>query len=119
LVRNRASLSPATTQYTVASFADDLQEVGAILLERRIEFLAEGKRWADIHRTALDPITGLRPEGIPAKVSNGTSGIGIYGIGLAVTTGQPAVPYTDFRFIWPLPVGEVTQNPIVVQNPGY
>ncbi len=119
MVRNRASAAPATTQYTVASFADDLQEVGAILLERRIEFLAEGKRWADIHRTAQDPITGLRPEGIPAKVSNGTSGMGIYGIGLAVTTGQPAIPYSDFRFIWPLPVGEVSQNPIVVQNPNY
>ena len=119
MVRNRASAAPATTQFTTASFADDTQEVGAILLERRIELLAEGKRWADIHRTAQDPITALRPEGIPAKMSNGTSGIGIYGIGLAVTAAQPAIPYADFRFIWPLPVGEVSQNPIVVQNPGY
>ena len=119
MVRNRSSASPAATQYTVASFAGDTEEVGAILLERRIELLAEGKRWADIHRTALDPITALRPEGIPAKIINGTSGIGMYGIGAPVTAGQPAIPYTDFRFIWPLPVGEVTQNPIVVQNPGY
>lgn len=119
MVRNRASAAPATTQFTVASFTNDTEEVGAILLERRIELLAEGKRWADIHRTAQDPITALRPEGIPAKIINGTSGIGIYGIGTAVTAGQPAIPYSDFRFIWPLPVGEVTQNPIVVQNPGY
>ena len=119
MVRNRASASPVTTQFTVASFTNDTEEVGAILLERRIELLAEGKRWADIHRTALDPITALRPEGIPAKITNGTSGIGIYGIGVAVNPGQPAIPYSDFRFIWPLPVGEVTQNPIVVQNPGY
>lgn len=119
MVRNRSSASPATTQYTLASFTNDTEEVGAVLLERRIEFLAEGKRWADIHRTALDPITALRPEGIPAKIINGTSGMGLYGIGVAVNPGQPAIPYSDFRFIWPLPVGEVTQNPIVVQNPGY
>jgi len=119
MVRNRSSASPAATQFTVANFANDAAEVGAILLERRIELLAEGKRWADIHRTVLDPIVSLRPVGIPAKVVNGTSGMGIYGFGLAVTAGQPAIPYADFRFIWPLPVGEVTQNPIVVQNPGY
>lgn len=119
MVRNRASATPAATQYTLASFTNDTEEVGAVLLERRIEFLAEGKRWADIHRTSQDPITALRPEGIPAKISNGVSGMGIYGIGVAVSPGQPAIPYADFRFIWPLPVGEVTQNPIVVQNPGY
>lgn len=119
IVRNRASVSPATTQYTLASFANVTEEIAAILLERRIELLAEGKRWADIHRTALDPIVALRSDGIPAKITNGTSGIGIFGFGLAVTPGQPSIPYTDFRFIWPLPVGEVTQNPIVVQNPFY
>ncbi len=119
MVRNRSSATPAATEYTLASFTNDTEEVGAILVERRIELLAEGKRWADIHRTALDPFTALRPEGIPAKIINGTSGIGIYGIGVAVNAGQLAIPYTDFRFIWPLPVGEVTQNPIVVQNPNY
>ncbi|MEX1202244.1 MAG: RagB/SusD family nutrient uptake outer membrane protein [Ferruginibacter sp.] len=119
MIRNRASATPAATQYTLASFTNDEEEVGAVLLERRIELLAEGKRWADIHRTAQDPITALRPVGIPAKITNGTSGIGLYGVGVAVAPGQPAIPYSDFRFIWPLPVGEVTQNPIVVQNPGY
>ena len=119
MVRNRAIASPATTQYTVANFPTDVDELNAILLERRIEFLAEGKRWADIHRTSRDPIVALRPVGIPAKIANGTTGMGQYGIGVAVNPTQPAIPYSDFRFIWPLPVGEVTQNPIVVQNPGY
>ncbi|WP_438946558.1 RagB/SusD family nutrient uptake outer membrane protein [Sediminibacterium sp.] len=119
MVRNRASVSPATTQYTVSSFANDEEEIGAILLERRIEFLAEGKRWADIHRTSRDPIVNLRAAGIPAKIPNGTTGMGQYGFGLAVNAAQPAIPYSDFRFIWPIPVGEVTQNPIIVQNPGY
>ena len=119
LVRNRASTSPATTQYTIASFADQAALVTAILLERRIEFLAEGKRWADIHRTAVDPIISVRSVGIPAKITNGNSGIALYGIGVPVTAGQLSIAYTDFRFIWPIPIGEVTQNPIIVQNPGY
>jgi hypothetical protein len=119
MVRNRASAAPATTQYTAASFADATALIAAILLERRIEFLAEGRRWPDIHRTAADPITALRAAGIPAKISNGTSGSALYGIGVPVNPGQPGIPYSDFRFIWPIPIGEVTQNPIIVQNPGY
>jgi hypothetical protein len=119
MVRNRASANPSSTQYTTASFATDADEIAAILLERRIEFLAEGKRWADIHRGIFDPIASLRTTGIPAKVINGNTGMGQYGIGVPVTPGQAAIPYADYRFIWPLPVGEVTQNPVVVQNPGY
>ncbi len=119
VVRNRSIPSPATNQYTVASFANDVEEINAILMERRIEFLAEGKRWPDIHRTAQDPIAALRPVGIPAKVINGGVALSAYGFGLAVTPGQAAIPYADFRFIWPIPAEEVTQNPIVVQNPGY
>lgn len=119
MVRNRASSSPAATQYTIASFASPTALVAAILLERRIEFLAEGRRWPDIHRTAVDPIVAVRSGGIPAKMTNGSSGIALYGIGVPVTTGQLAIPYSDFRFIWPIPIGEVTQNPVIVQNPGY
>ncbi len=119
IVRNRSSATPAATQYTIASFANDAAEVGAILLERRIEFLAEGRRWPDIHRTAVDPIIALRSGGIPAKIANGTSGSALYGIGVPVNASQPAIPYSDFRFIWPIPIGEVTQNPKIIQNPFY
>jgi len=121
LVRNR-SLASLTNQYTASSFATRTDLVRAILLERRIEFLAEGRRWPDIHRTAQDPIAELRPGGIPAKVSNaGVTGTALaqYGIGVAVTLGQAAIPYSDFRFIWPIPAVEVTTNPIIVQNPNY
>jgi hypothetical protein len=121
LVRNR-SLASLTNQYTAASFATRTDLVRAILLERRIEFLAEGRRWPDIHRTAQDPIAELRPVGIPAKVANaGVTGTTLaqYGIGVAVTLGQAAIPYSDFRFIWPIPAVEVTTNPIIVQNPNY
>lgn len=121
MVRNR-SLPNTTNQYTASSFASRVALIRAILLERRIEFLAEGRRWPDIHRTAQDPITELRPVGIPAKVTNGGvtgTTLAQYGIGLSVTTGQPAIPYSDFRFIWPIPAIEITTNPIIVQNPGY
>jgi hypothetical protein len=53
-VRNRALATPATQAYTVASFAGKVELVKAILDERRIEFLGEGKRWPDIHRLAPD-----------------------------------------------------------------
>ena len=121
MVRNR-SLPSTANQYTASSFASRTALIRAILLERRIEFLAEGRRWPDIHRTAQDPITELRSGGIPAKVANGGvtgTTLAQYGIGLAVTTSQPAIPYSDFRFIWPIPAIEVTTNPVIVQNPGY
>jgi hypothetical protein len=122
MVRNRSLSSPATQQYTVANFADQTALINAILLERRIEFLAEGRRWPDIHRLAQDPIVALRPEGIPAKVTNGGvtgTTLAQYGIGLPVVVAQPAIPYSDFRFIWPISQLEITTNPIITQNPGY
>lgn len=122
MVRNRALANPAAQQYTVASFATPTALLQAILLERRIEFLAEGRRWPDIHRTVQDPVAAVRPVGIPAKVTNGGvtgTTLAQYGFGRAVVTGQPAIPYSDFRFIWPIPATEVTSNPVIVQNPGY
>ncbi len=122
LVRNRSLANPATQQYTAARFANTTALLEAIILERRIEFLAEGRRWPDIHRLAQDPVTALRPVGIPAKVANaGVTGstLAQYGIGVPVTLGQPAIPYSDFRFIWPIPALEITTNPVITQNPGY
>jgi hypothetical protein len=119
-VRNRSVPSPATNQYTAASFANQTALLQAILLERRFEFAAEGKRWHDISRLSNDAIAVLRPVGIPAKLLNGADGAAIYGIGVALPASlQPAIPYSDFRFLWPIPADEVTQNPVIVQNPGY
>ncbi len=122
VVRNRAMVAAdrAANQYTAASFADKTALVGAILWERRFEFGAEGKRWADIHRTAMDPIAALRPVGIPAKMPNGSGGAAIYGIGVPLPAVLwPSIPYSDYRFIWPIPADEIAANPIIVQNPGY
>ncbi|MBA4195922.1 MAG: RagB/SusD family nutrient uptake outer membrane protein [Chitinophaga sp.] len=117
VVRNRSLASPLTSQYTLASFATKVDLTKAILLERRIEFLCEGKRWADIHRNAPDATytTG----GIPAKAVNGAAGLSIYNCGAGYTPGQALIPYNDYRFIWPIPTDEISANPIISQNPGY
>lgn len=116
-VRNRSIPSPATNQYVAANFATSVDLVKAILLERRIEFLAEGKRWGDISRLAVD--AAYTTNGIPAKAVNGASGLALYNCGGSYTPGQGSIAYSDFRFIWPIPADEIIQNPVVTQNPGY
>ena len=116
-VRNRALVTPATMQYLPTDFADKVALIRAILLERRIEFLCEGKRWADISRLSQEP--NYTTGGIPAKAVNGAQGLAMYSCGTAYTPGQAGIPYGDYRFIWPIPANEVIQNPIVTQNPGY
>ncbi len=116
-VRNRALADPATQAFKAADFATKNNLISAILFERRIEFLCEGKRWADIHRNAVDP--NFNTGGIPAKYQNAAQGAAIYGHGVAINATQAAIPYTDFKFIWPIPATEIIQNPVIEQNPNY
>jgi hypothetical protein len=116
-VRNRSLANPGAQAFTLASFANKTALIGAILMERRIEFLVEGKRYPDIHRLAMDP--DFSTGGIPAKYLNGSHGASIYGCGNPINAAQSAIPYSDYRFIWPIPSTEVIQNPIIEQNPGY
>lgn len=116
-VRNRSIPSPAANQYVIGNFATSVDLVKAILLERRIEFVLEGKRWNDISRLVMEP--DYSTNGIPAKAINGASGAAIYGCGTPYTPGQAGIPYSDYRFIWPIPSNEIIQNPIITQNPGY
>jgi starch-binding outer membrane protein, SusD/RagB family len=118
-VRNRALANPATDAYTAASFADKVALVKAILMERRIELLFEGFRWGDISRLTGENNANYTIGGVPAKASNGTQGASIYNCGGSFTPTQAAVPYSDYRFIWPIPADEITQNPVITQNPGY
>ena len=117
VVRNRSLTTPATEQYTVANFLIKNDLIAAILFERRVEFLSEGKRWADIHRNATD--AAFSTGGIPAKAVNGSAGLAIYNCGAGYTPGQAAILYSDYRFLWPIPSDETSQNPIIIQNPGY
>ncbi len=116
-VRNRSILSPSTNQYVAANFATSVDLVKATLLERRIEFLLEGKRWGDISRLIVD--ADYTTNGIPAKAINGSAGTAMYNCGSSYTPGQAAIAYSDFRFLWPIPANEIIQNPIITQNPGY
>ncbi len=121
LVRNRSLASPATEQYT--AFANTAAAVNAILLERRIEFLAEGLRWNTIHRLQQDDIAPMA--GIPAKYRNGQNPTGSdYNIGtpyVIKSTDVPAIPYSDYKYVWPIPTLETSANPVLAaqQNPGY
>jgi hypothetical protein len=117
-VRNRAIVDSLTNQYTAVSLPSKNAVINAILKERRIEFLAEGKRWGDIHRLAQDPVFGAG--GVPDKMVNGYNNISVYVCGGALPAfGTPAIPYSDYRFLWPIPQQERNTNPIIEQNPGY
>ena len=120
-VRNRSVTAPAN-QYTAANVANQQALVSAIINERRPEFLAEGMRWLDIHRLATDA-TYKQSVGIPAKASNTITNFApLYTNNPATAiTLLPAVPYSDYRFLWPIPAEEVVNNPVLKaqQNPGY
>lgn len=118
-VRNRALSDAITQAYTIASFATKNALIQAILDERRIEFLGEGKRWGDIHRLALDP--DFPSGGIPAKMTFANATFASYNCATnpALTKSIVGVPYSDFKFIWPIPLEETQQNPNIEQNPGY
>lgn len=120
-VRNRAVTTPAD-QYTLLSFVTSNDLITAILKERRIELLGEGKRWGDIHRLALDPnFAPIAGGGIPAKVGTGAATAAMFNCagGVTITKSVLAIPYSDFKFIWPIPIEETQQNANYDQNPNY
>ena len=129
-VRNRSLMDPDADAYTADSFADTKAFMRAVLNERRIEFLGEGRRWEDIHRLLLDP--DFSTGGIPAKahrititdvlIKNGTP---VYVIGGEVPADAlktiPAIPYSDRRCVWPIPESTTTRNQTMYsqQNAGW
>jgi len=115
-VRNRSV--PASAQFAAAP--SDLTL--AILQERRIELAGEGRRWADIHRLSQDPAYKVA-SGIPAKVEVTQVRTTSYDpVTRPVIAGSVnEVPYSDFRFLWPIPFSEISANETLrtQQNPGY
>jgi hypothetical protein len=114
MVRNRALATPATQAYTASSFADNTALLNAILVERRIEFCMEGRRWPDLHRMQLD---------IPAKLANSNPPASAFTLGTPYTGpyGVVSVPYANFKYLWPIPQIEINANPTLAaeQNPGW
>lgn len=120
-VRNRAV--PVASRYTIANFASQNSLTQAILNERRIEFAGEGRRWPDITRLSQDPAFAVAGGGIPAKVSIGSVAKdgSDYNVVTRPTVASTiaAIPYSNFHFIWPVPIDELNANPNIAQNPGY
>ena len=118
-VRNRSLADPATQAYTLAGLNTPTLMVKAILKERRIEFLQEGRRWSDIHRLQGDDIAPIA--GVPAKVNNGTPSVNAFILGnsYVIPLGVAAIPSSDFRFLWPIPQVELNTNPGLGQNPNW
>ncbi len=121
MIRNRALATPATQAYTASTFATNVAMLGAILDERRIELVMEGRRWPDISRLQQCPYYPIN--GIPAKIANGAPAGSLFTLGTPYTgaLGTPAIPYSDFRFLWPIPQDEINANPTLAkqQNPGW
>ncbi|MEZ4909397.1 MAG: RagB/SusD family nutrient uptake outer membrane protein [Saprospiraceae bacterium] len=116
-VRNRSLADAGTQAYT--DFPSNKDLVGAILKERRIEFLMEGRRWSDIHRLQNDDLWPI--SGVPAKVANGNPKADDFILGTPYDgpLGVAALAKTDNKVIWPIPQIELDANPSLKQNPGY
>lgn len=115
-VRDRA-LPDGEPSHTVASLIDQNGVLDAIWKERRIEFLAEGRRWSDIHRLSGDGLMG----GIPLKAqSRSVTNIGFYSDETPLTLDH-SLDYSSNLFIWPIPLVEMLNNSGLAdaQNPGY
>lgn len=115
-VRSRA-LPASVPVYTTTDFANATSLLTAIFQERRIEFLAEGRRFFDIHRLAGE---GLMT-GVPAKATTRSiTNVNFYTTDRAIPTDH-AIPYSSHLFIWPIPLEEIINNNTspIEQNPGY
>ena len=90
-----------------------------------MERTPEGRRWEDIHRLAADDL--LPSGGIPAKIEyNNVKNQGAFVVGGEVKAewfgnSKQFIPYTDKRFIWPIPLNDILRNPTLAaqQNAGW
>jgi starch-binding outer membrane protein, SusD/RagB family len=115
-VRNRA-LPAEAPKFTLGDFATPADLLTAILNETRIEFLAEGRRFPNIHRLA----GGKVMTGVPLKAtSRSITSLDFYTTNRVIPTDY-ALPYSSHLFIWPIPLEEILTNNSspIAQNPGY
>jgi hypothetical protein len=127
-VRNRAVTDPAK-QFSTASFANVDELMDAIIKERRIEFLAEGRRWPDIHRLTYDAKYAVKAPsgkaGVPPRVEYSKLKTEHYqaasGVVDPAIIGFQGFDYDDRRYVFPIPQSETSSNPKLAeqQNPGW
>lgn len=126
-VRNRA-VTDTALQFSLSSFANVDVLMAAILQERQIEFLAEGRRWPDIHRLTYDKYAIKSSDGkagVPDKASWGSMSTASYNPASGVV--DPNIIKTlgynfeDRKYIFPIPLSEITSNPKIAgqQNAGW
>ena len=127
-VRNRAVTDPAK-QFSLSSFSSVDGLMTAIIQERRIEFLGEGRRWPDIHRLTYDSKYSVKSAdgkaGVPSKASWGSMITASYDPASGVVNPNiiktPGFNFEDRRYVFPIPLSEITSNPKIAtqQNPGW
>lgn len=126
-VRNRA-VKDSAKQFKLSSFANVDALMTAILQERRIEFLAEGRRWPDIHRLTYDKYAVKAADGkpgVPTKASWGSMSTSSYapasGVVDPAILKTPGFNFEDRRYIFPIPLSEISSNPKLAsqQNAGW
>ncbi len=86
---NAVHVRSQPTAFTAADFANNQAFIDAILMERRIEFMGEGRRSPDLLRLGLP---------IPGKAN------------------VPTITPTQAEYIWPIPDGEILNNKLMTQN---
>lgn len=127
-VRNRA-LEDESLHFSISSFANTDELMEAILQEREIEFLAEGRLWPDIHRLTYDPKYSIKSKdgkpGVPDKASWGSMttesydpASGVVDPNIIKTAG---FNFEDRRYVFPIPLSEISSNPKLAeqQNSGW
>lgn len=86
---NAVHVRSQPTAFTAADFASNQAFIDGILMERRIEFMGEGRRSPDLLRLGLP---------IPGKAN------------------VPTITPTQAEYIWPIPDGEILNNKLMTQN---
>jgi hypothetical protein len=86
---NAVHVRSQPTAFAAADFANNQAFIDAILMERRIEFMGEGRRSPDLLRLGLP---------IPGKAN------------------VPTIAVTQAEYIWPIPDGEILNNKLMTQN---
>jgi len=84
------------------SYANQTEAFGAILDERRLEFLFEGHRWVDLKRLGDRGNRAIDRDDKECSILAGCT-----------------LPNSDYRFTMPIPLSETTANSAIQQNPGY
>lgn len=131
-IRSRAGIEPGAAQvYGLAPGMTTNQLRDAIYIERRIEFMYEGKRFSDLRRARkLNVINGMSKHGLLATLKAGkdpAAGVTYallpedftYSVLPLLSNGTNVMSAPDTYYFFPIPKAEIDKNPKLVQNTGW